>query len=63
MKINTQEIVNGEVVTVTRDMTPEEEAELLARQQSAPVHEPTAEERIAELEQQLAAAKILLGVE
>lgn len=44
-----------------RDATPEEEAEIIA-QNDGP-HEPTPEERIAALEEQLAAAKILLGVE
>lgn len=47
--------------TEYRDATPEEEAEIIA-QADAP-HEPTPEERIAALEEQLAAAKILLGVE
>lgn len=46
---------------VYRDATTEEEAEIIA-QADAP-HEPTPEERIAALEEQLAAAKILLGVE
>lgn len=46
---------------VYRDTTPEEEAEIIA-QNDVP-HEPTPEERIAALEEQLAAAKILLGVE
>ena len=55
------EFVNGQMVY--RDATAEEEQELLNQQQNAPVHQPTAEERISELEQQLAAAKILLGVE
>ena len=51
-----------------RDATPEEEAEIVA--QNDMPHELTPEERIASLEQQLAelekqltAAKILLGVE
>ena len=48
---------------IYRDMTPEEIAEFekLAAEQPAP--EPTPEERIAALEEQLAAAKILLGLE
>lgn len=48
---------------VYRDMTMDEIAELekLAAEQPAP--EPTPEERIAALEEQLAAAKILLGLE
>lgn len=48
---------------IYRDATPEE---LAAWEQSiadTPVPEPTAEERIAALEEQLAAAKILLGLE
>ena len=47
--------------TAYRDATPEEEAEIIA--QTDVPHEPTPEERIAALEEQLAAAKILLGVE
>ena len=46
-----------------RDMTPEE---IAAREQEAaqqPSPEPTTEERIATLEEELAAAKILLGLE
>ena len=48
---------------VYRDATPEEIAALeqVATQQPAP--EPTPEERIAALEEELAAAKILLGLE
>lgn len=48
---------------IYRDATAEEEQELLNKQENAPVPVQTAEERISELEQQLAAAKILLGVE
>lgn len=47
---------------IYRDATPEEEAEILAGSDSVEP-EPTPEERIAALEEQLAAAKILLGVE
>ena len=49
--------------TTYRDMTPEE---ISAWEQSiadTPSPEPTTEERIAALEEQLAAAKILLGLE
>lgn len=54
--------LNGKIV----DMTAEEIAELErlkaeAEEQQPP--EPTAEERLAALEEELAAAKILLGVE
>ena len=48
---------------VYRDATPEE---IAAREQEAaqqPSPEPTTEERIATLEEELAAAKILLGLE
>ena len=51
--------ING----VYRDATPEE---IVAWEQSiadTPVPEPTPEERIAALEEQLTAAKILLGLE
>ena len=46
-----------------RDMTAEEIAEWQQSIADAPAPEPTTEERIAELEEQLAAAKILLGLE
>ena len=49
--------------TTYRDMTPEE---ISAWEQSiadTPAPEPTTDERIAVLEEQLAAAKILLGLE
>ena len=46
-----------------RDMTSEEIAEWQQSIADAPAPEPTTEERIAELEEQLAAAKILLGLE
>lgn len=48
---------------VTREMTPEEVAELERLAAEMPKLEPTPEERIAALEEQLKAAKILLGVE
>ena len=51
--------ING----VYRDMTPEEIAEWEQSISDTPAPEPTAEERIAALEQELAAAKILLGLE
>ena len=51
--------VNG----VYRDMTPEEIAEWERSMSEEPAQEPTPEERIAALEEQLAAAKILLGLE
>ena len=46
-----------------RDMTPEEIAAWEQSIADTPAPEPTTEERIAELEEQLAAAKILLGLE
>lgn len=48
---------------VYRNATAEEEQELLKQQENAPAPVLSEEERIAELEAQLAAAKILLGVE
>lgn len=51
--------ING----VTREMTAEEIAEYEKLAAEMPPMEPTAEERIAALEEQLKAAKILLGVE
>ena len=51
--------VNG----IYRDMTAAEIAELEKLAAESPAPEPTAEERIAALEQELAAAKILLGLE
>ena len=48
---------------IYRDMTPEEIAALEQSMSEAPAPEPTQEERIATLEEQLAAAKILLGLE
>ena len=46
-----------------RDMTDEEIAAWEQSMSDIPAPEPTAEERIAALEQELAAAKILLGLE
>ena len=51
--------VNGQYI----EMTPEEIAAWEQSMSDAPAPEPTAEERIAALEQELAAAKILLGLE
>ena len=51
--------ING----IYRDMTSEEIAAWEQSISSTPAPEPTPEERIAELEQELAAAKILLGLE
>lgn len=51
--------ING----VYRDATPEEIAAWEQSIADTPTPEPTAEERIAALEEQLAAAKILLGLE
>lgn len=48
---------------VTRPMTDTELAELERLVAELPPPEPTPEERIAALEEQLKAAKILLGVE
>ena len=53
--------VNGVLTEFT--MTPEEIAEWEQSISDTPAPEPTAEERIAALEQKLAAAKILLGLE
>ena len=51
--------VNGQYI----EMTPEEIAELEKLAAEIPASEPTPEERIAALETELAAAKILLGLE
>lgn len=48
---------------VVREMTPEEISELERLAEEMPKTEPTPEERLAALEEQLKAAKILLGVE
>lgn len=48
---------------IYRDMTPEEIAAWEQAIADTPAPEPTPEERIAALEEQLAAAKILLGLE
>ena len=54
-----KQLVNGEVF----DMTPEEIAAWEQSISDTPAPEPTTEERIVALEEQLAAAKILLGLE
>ena len=51
--------VNGQYL----EMTPEEIAALEQEVAQQPAPEPTPEERIAALEEELAAAKILLGME
>ena len=51
--------VNGQYI----EMTPEEIAEWQQSITDTPTPEPTTEERIAALEEELAAAKILLGLE
>ena len=51
--------VNGQYL----EMTPEEIAALEQAAAQHPTLEPTPEERIAALEEELAAAKILLGLE
>lgn len=48
---------------IYRDMTAEELAAWQQSMSDTPAPEPTPEERIAALEEQLAAAKILLGLE
>ena len=48
---------------IYRDMTQEELAAWQQSMSDTPAPEPTPEERIAALEQELAAAKILLGLE
>lgn len=48
---------------IYRDMTPEEIAEFESLVSQQPQSEPTLEDRIVELEAELQAAKILLGVE
>ena len=48
---------------IIRDMTPEEISAWEQAIADTPAPEPTNEERIAALEEQLAAAKILLGLE
>ena len=50
-------------VLKSREMTPEEIAAWEQSIADTPAPEPTTEERIAVLEEQLAAAKILLGLE
>lgn len=46
-----------------RDATPEEIAEMERMNADTPAPEPTPDERIAALEEELKAAKILLGLE
>ena len=48
---------------IYRDMTPEEVAAWQQSMSDTPAPEPTTDDRIAALEEQLAAAKILLGLE
>ena len=48
---------------IYRDMTPEEIAAWEQSIADAPAPDPTTEERIAALEEELKAAKILLGLE
>lgn len=48
---------------VYRDATPEEVSAWQQSMSEAPAPEPTAEERIAALEEELATTKILLGLE
>ena len=50
-------------VLKSREMTPEEIAAWEQSIADTPAPEPTTDERIAALEEQLAAAKILLGLE
>ena len=50
-------------VLKSRDMTPEEIAAWEQAIADTPAPEPTTEERIAALEEELKAAKILLGLE
>ena len=57
MKI--KKYINGQYL----DLTPEELAEWEQSVSDTPAPEPTTEERIAALEDELAAAKILLGLE
>lgn len=51
--------ING----ITREMTAEEIAEMERLAAEMPMPEPAPEERIAALEEELKAAKILLGLE
>lgn len=48
---------------IIRDMTPEEIAEMERTIAENPAPEPSTDDRIAELEEELKAAKILLGLE
>lgn len=49
--------------TIERELTAEEIAAMEEAEANQPVSDPTTEERLAALEEELAAAKILLGVE
>lgn len=48
---------------IERELTAEEIAAMEEAEANQPVSEPTTEERLSALEEELAAAKILLGVE
>lgn len=48
---------------VAREMTPEEIAELQSMQMEQPIAEPTIDERVSALEEELVLSKILLGVD
>ena len=54
-----KKLVNGKII----EMTPDEIAAWEQEVAQQPAPEPTPEERIAALEEELAAAKILLGLE
>lgn len=56
-------IVTGEKTYIEREFTSDEIAAMEESEANQPVQEPTTEERLAALEEELAAAKILLGVE
>lgn len=54
-----KKLVNG----VLKEMTAEEIAELQSTQIEPPIAEPTIEERVSALEEELVLSKILLGVD
>ena len=54
-----KKLVNGKII----EMTPDEIAAWEQEVAQQPAPEPTTEERIAVLEEELAAAKILIGLE
>lgn len=56
-------IMSNVQIKTIKNMTPEEIAAWEQSIADAPAPEPTPEERIAVLEEQLSAAKILLGLE